>query len=171
MYFPKLENIKKHDQMNAFVIKQFDEWLASKSEMYTDYLNPNLFIRECKINRKLGMLVFALSAAERYFPSDYPLLKVKYILDCPSCIEHFDTYYSLTDIPNCIVECDNESCDSFNPQNHPERTNVFFELLDSPEFSIEEELKIFEKNNVPNLTVADEDFGKCLLEMEEEKIQ
>src|SRR5690625_4738931 len=121
MYFPKLENIKKHNQMNTFLIEKFDAWLASQSEMYSDYLNPNSFIKECRINRKLGLLVFALATSDKYFSSTDPLLRIKYIVDCPFCYENYSTYYDRLQIPTRSVQCDNESCESFNPSKHPER--------------------------------------------------
>jgi hypothetical protein len=169
MYFPKLETIKTHKKMNSFIVNKFDEWLASQSEFYTDYLNPLSFISECGINKKLGLLVFALSASNQIFKEDSPLLKIKYVIDCPTCLNNNGTYYNRTDIPNDLIECFEEDCRFFNPSHHPERINIYFELLDYPKIETDDILQIYEKVPVPPFTNADEDIDIILWSIEEQK--
>ncbi|MCP3741418.1 hypothetical protein [Rossellomorea sp. BNER] len=164
MYFPKLNILKTNRLMNDYLINTFDGWLASQSEMYTDYLNPLEFVAECRVNKKLALSIFSLASSIKYFESHgesqdekNPLLKVKYILDCPYCNENINTYFSRNDIPQDSICCKEDMCYSFLPADHPEKINIFFELLDDPILSVDDELSIYEKKPSPPLTVADED--------------
>ncbi|MFB5661573.1 hypothetical protein [Alteribacillus sp. HJP-4] len=169
MYFPKLEIIKTNKYMNDYLVNKFDSWLATQSEMYSDYLNPFSFIQESNIDKKLGLLVFALAASEEYFTATDPLLKIKYLVDCPNCLNNYKTYFDRKEIPNTYVGCETEECDDFNPSQHPERINIFFERLEKPIIKDDDALQIYEKVDVSPLTYADEDFEKCMWKLEEKK--
>ncbi|XQY90686.1 hypothetical protein ACNRWW_14260 [Metabacillus sp. HB246100] len=166
MYFPKLTILNKSKLMNEYLIKQFDNWLASQSEMYTDYLNPLEFIEDCGINKKLGLSVFALSSSDKLFKGEKttPLLRIKYIVDCPFCNGNVKTYYDQNNISNFEIECQEDYCEPFNPSDHPERINIFFELLDEPIIKDDDILQIYEKKSISPLTAADEDIRSDDLE-------
>ncbi|MDQ7860578.1 hypothetical protein RCO48_04415 [Peribacillus frigoritolerans] len=83
----------------------------------------------------------------KFFEDEYvtPLLKVKYILDCPYCNDNVTTFFNKKEIPNYEVECLENHCDPFIPSLHPEKINIYFELLDQPIIDEEDVLGIFEK--------------------------
>lgn len=173
MYFPKLTILNESKSMNDYLINKIDSWLASQSEMYVDYLNPLDFIEECQINRKLGFMIFGLCSSKALFKKQQssPILKVKYILDCPNCDENITTFFSQNDIPDFEVECLEDRCEPFIPSLHPEKINIFFELLDEPIIEENEVLQIFEKKSQPPLTLAEgSEIRKLMWEAEESKI-
>lgn len=168
MYFLKLENIKKHNQMNEYLVKRFDTWLASQSEMYTEYLNPLSFVSDTRTNKKLGLLVFAIASSGKLLDGN-PLLRVKYLVDCPQCLSNYGAYYQNSEIPASFVECDEEECSTFIPKNHPERITIYFELLERPIILEDDVLDIYNKSNNQSLTAADEDVENMILVLEESK--
>lgn len=141
--------------MNNYLIKELDTWLANLPKRYFFYLNPLEFIEEANVNEDLGLRLFAYCASKEIFCEKKltPLLKVKYIIDCPDCNEHVETYYHRDDIPDIEIECWEDYCDNFIPIQHPEKINIYFELLDSPIISNDGVLKIYEKKPSPPLTM------------------
>ncbi|CDO03111.1 hypothetical protein BN988_01611 [Oceanobacillus picturae] len=176
MYFPKLDilrinNIKAKYKLNDFLIDSFDSWLANQSELYYDYLNPLEFINDYGINKKLGLSIFSVSSSEEIFISkeSSPLLRIKYIVDCPCCDENVNTYYNNKDIPNYEINCYEEQCTNFIPANHPEKINIYFELLENPILdSFENDiLSVYEKKPLAPLTASDPDITEELWRLEE----
>ncbi|SEH78207.1 hypothetical protein SAMN05192559_10486 [Halobacillus karajensis] len=174
MYFPKLEDIKIHDELNEYTVKRLDEWLGSKPTRYLEYINPLEFITEINISRELGLTLFSVAADENNFEGD-PFFQIKYIVNCPHCKEHFKTYYSNEDIPTSFVECEEEGCSSFIPAEHPERVYIFFKTKERPIVKKSKEKKVYKKAPTGYLTRADEDarehfeFRRRYWKYEEEK--
>lgn len=169
MFFPKLKHLCNYPGVNKFAIEQLDHWLAVQHEMHYDYLNPIEFINEVKVNRKIGLFIFALAANEDFFTkvNDTPPLRIKYILSCPYCDSHFKTYYSNKDIPNTFVNCCEDHCDPFNPSFHPEKIEIYYELLEYPIIMEDSILEVYEKVSSPPLVAGDKDFIEAIWEIEE----
>jgi hypothetical protein len=169
MFFPKLEHLCNYNGVTKFVVKELDEWLASQPEMYYNYLNPLSFVSEVKINKKLGLTVFSLASREEFFKEfgEKPLLKIKYIVNCPSCDTHYATYHRNSDIPITFVNCIDDECQDFNPSFHPEKIEIYYELLERPIIEVDDLLDVYSKPSVPPLLAGDEDFKRAIWEIEE----
>ncbi|KZS48251.1 hypothetical protein AWU65_21105 [Paenibacillus glucanolyticus] len=133
MYFPKLEHLRKETKVIFTAVEKLDEWLALKPQMSTDYLNPLDFSYQASINEKIALNLFSICCNEKIFRKyeATPLLKVRYIVSCPNCHQPYQTFYSLEEIPREYIYC-NDDCDGFYPLRHPERIEIYFELLERP---------------------------------------
>jgi hypothetical protein len=169
MFFPKLEHLFSYPGMNEFIIKKFDQWLASQPEAYYDYLNPNAFINDTQVNKTLSLKLFALASKKDFFIqySEDPLMKIKYILRCPTCDESYKTYYRKEDIPNEYINCFNEECDPFNPKWVPHRIEIYYELKDEPYVEEDNLLDLYEPSQIPPLLADDRVLNDIFYELEE----
>jgi hypothetical protein len=169
MFFPKLEHLFSYPGMNEYVIKKFDQWLASQSEAYYDYLNPNAFIDESQVNKTISLKIFALASKKDYFIqfNEEPLLLIKYIVRCPTCDEPYKTFHHKDEIPNDFLSCLNDECDNFNPQWIPHRIEIFYELKDYPQIEDDQLLEVYSASNFPPLFADDRDLNRIFFELEE----
>jgi hypothetical protein len=169
MFFPKLEHLINYPGMNEFIINKFDQWLASQPYAYYEYLNPNAFINDSKINRTLGLKIFALASKIDYFKqfSEEPLMKIKYIIHCPSCDESYKTYYNKSEIPNDFIHCFNDICDPFNPKWIPHKIEVYYELKEEPHLLEDDLLDVYLSSDFPPLLADDKDQLSIFYELEE----
>lgn len=169
MFFPKLEHLFNYPGMNEFVINKFDQWLASQPEAHYDYLNPFAFIKDANINKTLSLKIFALASKRDFFRqfTEEPLLKIKYIVRCPSCDESYKTYSNKNHIPNELVSCLDENCNLFNPQWSPHRIEIYYELKDDPKMTDDDLLEVYSMGDIPPLLADDRDQISIFFELEE----
>lgn len=156
MYFPKLKVLKDQGDLNNYIISDFDEWLASQRKMSYDYLNPYDFINERKKDEYLSLQLFSFSSNSGLFEkqSMTPLLKIKYIVNCPTCKNYVNTFYHKNEIPNDICCSYDDECGiEFNPYDYPHIIEIYFELLDAP-IVTKSFTDLFEKTPFPSKTLT-----------------
>ncbi|KIL46429.1 hypothetical protein KP77_25560 [Jeotgalibacillus alimentarius] len=170
MFFPKLKILYQAPEVTKYIVNEFDRWLGTLSKMRYDYINPLDFATAAQVDNAMTLNLFSLCVDEEIFNKEdtTPLLRVKYIVECPFCGEHYKTYYNHQDIPNEYVQCHDESCEEFNPYESPHKIVIFFELLDSPEIPKSKQITIFDKTPASPSFSAD-DLESIRNEMPEDK--
>lgn len=128
MFFPSLENLKKHDsQISDLEIKTFDSWLGTRPEYTWEYLNPLQFSIDCKFSNERSLNLFLASTHFK----DIKLFNVRFVYKCPNCaspliVEYDNPIANLKD--NYCEDCER----GINSRRLKESSTVYFSLQQEP---------------------------------------
>ncbi|MEV9639153.1 hypothetical protein ABZ756_00485 [Mammaliicoccus sciuri] len=128
MYFPSLENLKKHDpQISDYEVKTFDSWLGTRPEYTWEYLNPLQFSIDLSFSDERSMNLFLASTHYK----DVDLFRVRFVYKCPTCSSPL-----IVELDNPINNLEGKYCEDCEKNISAfmlkEMATVFFSLQKEP---------------------------------------